>query len=115
MIRGHKPNAYFTTADGDGHKIEGEQRQCVHCQFCWAYRPGSGITRGYCLRHDGWLCGRPECEAMQHRMLVEFASISGSTDRHCIAYSDYVERQRERFLRDPRYTVLPSGIVLVNG
>lgn len=115
MIRGHKPNAYFVTADGDGFKIEGEQRQCVHCQFCWTYRPGSGITRGYCLRHDGWLCGRPECEALQRRMLAQFEHLSGSTDRHCLSYSDYVERQREQLARDPRYTVLPSGIVLVNG
>lgn len=115
MIRGHKPNAYFVTADENGHRIEGEQRQCVHCQFCWTYRPGSGTRRGYCLTHDGWLCGRPECEAHQRAMLRRFAHLAGSTDRHCMSFSDYVERLRDELARDPRYRVLPSGIVVAVG
>ena len=50
MIHGQKPSAYFVTTTGDGQKVEGECRQCVHCQYTWEYRPGSGIERGYCLR-----------------------------------------------------------------
>jgi hypothetical protein len=115
VIVGHKPAAYFVTADGEGHRIEGEQRQCVHCQYCWTYRPGSGHRRGYCLRCDGWLCGRPECVAMQRRMLQRFSHLPGATDRHCIPWTDYVNRQRDDLARDPRYTVLPSGLVLVSG
>ena len=114
MIRGHKPAAYFSTGNGEV-KTEGEQRQCVHCQFLWTYRPGSGTRRGYCLRHDGFLCGRPECEAQQKVMLRSFAHLSGATDRHCISWTDYVERQRDEYARDPRWTVLTSGIVVANG
>jgi hypothetical protein len=114
MIRGHKPSFYFERGvSADGHTEQGEGRQCVHCQFTWTYRPGSGITRGYCLRHDGFLCGRPECAQLQRSMLRRFAHLHGETDRHCMSYSDYVERLREEFARDPRYVVLPSGIVMI--
>lgn len=112
MIRGHKPAAYFSTADGDGHTIEGEQRQCCHCQYVWTYRPGSGTRRGYCLSHDGFLCGRPECAQQQTRLLARFAHLPGASDRHCISYNDAVDRLRDEFARDPRYIVLPSGVVV---
>ena len=110
MIRGHKPAAYFSTGDGT-IKIEGEQRQCVHCQFLWTYSPGSGTRRGYCLKCDGFLCARPECEAQQDSMLAEFAHLNGATDRHCIPYTDYVERKRDALLSHG-WDVLPSGIVV---
>jgi hypothetical protein len=113
-VFGHKPAAYFETGDGE-HTWSGEQRQCVHCQFTWEYRPGSGITRGYCLRCNGFVCGRPECEAMQKRMLADFAHRGNSTDRHCIPYTDWIERLRDEFARDPRYQVTQGGIVIATG
>lgn len=115
MIRGHKPSAYFVTYDGDGNKIEGEQEQCCHCQYTWTPQPGSGIRRGYCLRCDAHLCGRDECEIQQKRLLAQFSHLHGSTDRHCIPFTDVVERQRDAYDHDPRYKVLPSGIVVLNG
>lgn len=114
MIRGHKPAAYFVTGDGI-IKTEGEQHQCVHCQFLWTYQPGSGTRRGYCLRCDGWLCGRPECEMMQQAMLQEMAHIGNSSDRHCIPYNDYVNRQRDNLVKYGNYELLPSGIVVSKG
>lgn len=111
MIRGHKPAAYFVTGDGVV-KVEGEQRQCVHCQFMWTYKPGSGTRRGYCLKCDGFVCGRPECEAQQRAMLARFAHLTGATDRHCISFTDFVSRQYDEIAKDPRYEVLPSGIVV---
>jgi hypothetical protein len=116
IIRGHsKASAYFETGDGE-QTWSGECRQCCHCQFTWEYRPGSGITRGYCLRHDGWLCGRPECEAQQTRLLARLSHLPGSTDRHCVSFVDYVEWLRDQFTKDrARWTVLPSGIVVRTG
>ncbi len=34
---------------------------CVHCGFMWAFRPGSGIRRGFCQRCNGFVCGREFC------------------------------------------------------
>jgi len=31
--------------------------QCVHCGGHWVPRPGSGITRGFCTRCRGPVCG----------------------------------------------------------
>lgn len=112
MIRGHKPAAYFVTGDGSGVKIEGEQRQCVHCQFLWTYQPGSGTRRGYCLRCDGWLCARPECEIMQKAMLQEMSHLPGADDRHCIPYNDYINRQRDEYVKSGRWEITSSGILV---
>jgi hypothetical protein len=60
-IYGHKPSAYSIQFDRDGNKIEKEFRQCIHCQYVWEYKPGSGERRGFCLKCYGLLCGRPEC------------------------------------------------------
>lgn len=64
MIKGYKPSGYFVTIDKNGNKVEGETRQCVHCQFTWEYIPGSGRERGFCLNCRGLLCGAKAC--MQH-------------------------------------------------
>lgn len=69
MIHGHKPNAYFVTSDGEGHKTEGECRQCVHCQFTWEYHPGSGVERGWCVMCGGFLCARPACQIEQRKLI----------------------------------------------
>jgi len=111
MIRGHKPAAYFVTGDGTV-KVEGEQHQCVHCQFLWNYKPGSGIRRGYCMKCDGWLCGRSECEEMQRAMLSQFNHLGGATDRHCIPYNDYVNRQRDELLKTGKWEATGSGILI---
>jgi hypothetical protein len=107
MIRGHKPGSYYVTADANGKKIEGEGRICCHCQFCWEYRPGSGIRRGYCLRHDGWLCGRPTCTMQQASMRAQV-----HWPYPCISFDDYNDALRAQYDRDPKYVVLTSGIVV---
>jgi hypothetical protein len=48
MIRRDKPSGYFQTFDGRGLKVEGETRQCGHCQFIWEYKPGSGPRSEEC-------------------------------------------------------------------
>jgi hypothetical protein len=107
VIRGHKPSAHFATADGEGHRIEGECRMCAHCNYTWEYKPGSGITRGYCVKCDGWLCGRAECALLQRQMLAYFHLEYG-----CVPFGDYNKRLLEQYAHDPRFNVLPSGIVV---
>ena len=108
MITGYKPNGYFTTSTGDGVKVEGETRQCCHCQYTWQYRPGSGITRGWCMKCAGLICGRPECVADQKRLMARFPDRTWS----CLPFTDWNERLRDAYDKDPRYKVLPSGIVI---
>lgn len=108
MIIGHKPNGYFQTATGDGIRIEGETRQCVHCQALWEYHPGSGIVRGWCLKCNGFTCNQPACAAMQRALLAKFPDQT----RSCMPMSDWNQRLRDAYAKDPRYDVLPSGIVI---
>jgi hypothetical protein len=62
-IRGDKPAGYFVKGVAGGATVTGETRQCVHCQFVWEYRPGSGVERGFCMHCHGLVCRRPECAA----------------------------------------------------
>ena len=41
--------------------FEGTLRQCIHCQFTWTYKPGSGVIRGFCKQCNGHLCGKRAC------------------------------------------------------
>lgn len=108
MIRGHKPSAYFEAGVADGYAARsGECRMCTHCGFHWEYQPGSGITRGFCTKCDGWLCARPECALLQKQMLAYFRLEYG-----CVPYGDYNKRLLEQYARDSRFNVLPSGIVV---
>lgn len=115
MIHGHKPGGYFVTGDGEGHRVEGESRQCVHCQFIWEYRPGSGSVRGYCLNCDGFLCARSECFLDQKRMLELYLQQTGKV-RSCMPFEEWNSRVRERveklFPLDPELTVTESGLVV---
>lgn len=110
MITGYKPSGYFETSR-DGVRIEGETRQCVHCQYMWTYVPGSGATRGFCLKCNGLVCGRPECAAQQKQLLAKYPGMTAAS-RACIPFTDVVERQRDQWAADPRYDVRPSGIVV---
>lgn len=50
-----------TPIDG-GKVVQSDTVQCVHCQAVWQWKPGSGKTRGFCLKCNGFFCG-PQCEA----------------------------------------------------
>jgi hypothetical protein len=95
MIHGHKESGYFVTADGEGRKIEGETRQCVHCQFTWEYKPGSGDVRGFCLKCNGFLCGRPECFSEQKTITGMYQLTTGKT-RSCISFEEWNEFLRQQ-------------------
>lgn len=106
MIIGHKPNGYTVTMTGDGLRVEGETRQCVHCQTMWTYQPGSGIQRGWCLRCNGYICAQPQCLAEQAQRARDFPGYD------CMPFDDWNKRLRDRYERHPRFAVLPSGIVV---
>ena len=108
MIKGYKPSGYFVTTDGNGVRIEGETRQCGHCQFTWEYVPGSGNQRGWCMKCNSIVCARPECEAEQKRLMAMFPDKTFS----CMPFAEWNERVRDKYDKDPRYKVLPSGIVV---
>jgi hypothetical protein len=65
MIKRDNPSGYFQTFDGRGVKVEGETRQCGHCQFIWEYKPGSGRRYGLCTSCNCLTCGREECRMDQ--------------------------------------------------
>lgn len=111
MIRGDKPSGYFRTATGDGITIEGETRCCSHCGYTWEYQPGSGSRRGFCLKCRGLICARPECAAEQKRLMARFPDRTFS----CLPMTDWNERMRDVYDQDPRFQVLPSGIVIAAG
>ena len=110
MIRGYKPNGYFRKGVADGKVVEGETRSCSHCQYTWEYVPGSGHQRGICLNCMGLICGRPECAAEQRRLMARFPDRTWS----CLPFVEWNERVRDEYDKDPRWKVLPSGIVVEN-
>lgn len=52
-----KPSGYILA---DGEEIA-QTRQCGHCNRHIISVKGSGITRGWCMKCDNWLCGAPAC------------------------------------------------------
>ena len=62
MVLGqNKPSGYTVHYTSSGKRIEEETRQCVHCQYTWIYRLGSGIQRSICKQCMGLTCGQPKC------------------------------------------------------
>lgn len=108
MITGHKPNGYYTKGTANGLTVEGESRQCVHCQALWEYQPGSGTVRGWCLKCNGFLCNQPSCAREQQRLIARFPDQT----RSCMPFADWNQRMRDAYEKDHRYQVLPSGIVI---
>lgn len=115
MIHGYKPNAYFVRTDENGIKIEGECRQCVHCQHTWEYSPGSGTQRGYCLRCGGFICARPEC-LLQQKQLVELMQLRYNQTRTCVPFEEWNDRLKEKFAHkmplDPNLILTDSGLLV---
>mgnify|MGYP000849606095 CR=1 FL=1 len=55
-----RPNGWLIGDFGDGHTVEYETVQCVHCGMHFPLMPGSGKIRGYCMRCAGPVCS-PAC------------------------------------------------------
>lgn len=55
--------AGYVRVTSDGASEEHDTQQCVHCGAVWEFRPGSGRTRGFCVRCMGVTCGNPACDA----------------------------------------------------
>jgi hypothetical protein len=76
----------------DGRQVA-STLQCVHCNKHWVMRPGSGITRGWCLRCSGPLCGAKHCV----ETCVPFEALL-----------DHAEGRRSRWTD----TIIEEGLVL---
>lgn len=62
-----RPSGVLITTPWDGGpEVHEDTIQCVHCHAHWVYHPGSGITRGFCTRCNGFICG-PKCAECVHR------------------------------------------------
>lgn len=44
-----------------GKASEHQTLMCAHCQMHWMVRPGSGISRGFCIRCAAPTCGKKKC------------------------------------------------------
>ncbi len=66
---------FISITEPDVPVVEGETLMCVHCQHIWIIRPGSGISRGFCMNCDGPTCGRGHCET------------------HCVPFEKVIEAQ----------------------
>lgn len=116
MIHGHKPNGYVERAvSGDGVRETGETRQCCHCQFMWVYQPDWGkpkALRGWCLKHEAYICARPECLAEQERMLHHYNQATGRSYT-CIAFEEYNGWLAESlFTKGRDWTINSSGLLV---
>lgn len=115
MIHGHKPNGYLTTFDASGKKIENETRQCVHCQKMWTYSPGSGTTRGFCLKCGGFVCAEPHCLIQQKQLTDEWLQVTGKV-RSCMPLEEWnnrrIDKLAHRFPLDPDLTITSAGLIV---
>lgn len=58
-----RPAGYVEIVSPDASVSQGgETLMCVHCQMHWIVKPGSGKSRGFCMRCDGPTCGKLMCE-----------------------------------------------------
>ena len=111
MIHGHKPNAYFIKGISmDGHTTEGESRQCIHCLYVWEYKPGSGDRRGWCLKHNGFLCARPECQAEQDQWIAQYFAATGKVVS-CLAHDEWNDFLAHRLIKTPD-ELRDKGVIL---
>jgi len=116
MIHGNRASGYTVTGDGDGVRREGETRQCVHCQYTWEYVPGSGTRRGWCLKHGGFICARPECEHQQQELTSQYLVLTGRVVS-CLAFEEWnnelmeiAGRQHGRLGTD--FELTASGVII---
>lgn len=67
-----KSDGYARIDDPDLGVIEMDTLQCVHCGFHFHVIPGSGRTRGYCMKCNGVHCGGLSCwECRPYQKLVD--------------------------------------------
>jgi hypothetical protein len=98
MIRRDKPSGYFQTVNAAGLKVEGETRQCGHCQYIWEYRPGSGRRSGLCTACKCLICARPEClkDQQEKRAILQFQT--GKT-YNCVPFDEWNYHLMEKAAR----------------
>ena len=77
--------------------FEAGLRQCVHCQYTWQYRTGSGLLRGFCRNCMGHTCGRAACDNCYHKeQQIEDIEAVVLMNRHAIEAAIRQQALREQ-------------------
>lgn len=58
-----KESGYVQITDPITGNIERETKMCCHCGMHWIMQPGSGRTRGWCMKCNGVTCGKKKCDS----------------------------------------------------
>ena len=56
-----RPDGYVSVVGPLELEMEGDTRQCCHCQMHWVVKVGSGKLRGFCRSCMGSVCGKRKC------------------------------------------------------
>ena len=88
---GHKVKVagHILITSPDAPEYERETLRCVHCGVHWIREPGSGRTRGFCMRCAGVTCGKKacdECIPYEVRIEIEEGSRSGTVAPYLDTY-----------------------------
>lgn len=82
---------------GDGLGAgEADTVQCCHCGRHYAVKPGSGKTRGFCMKCMAPTCGSERCDTCipQEKMLEEIERNWTRNARYRLAENGAYERAR---------------------
>ena len=81
--------------------FEGSLRQCIHCQFTWTYKPGSGHLAGWCFRCGGFICHKIACQDCYHKeQRIEDIENIAFANKRKIEAAVRLQRWRERVFSD---------------
>lgn len=93
---GNGTEIHIETASGK-MLFESDLQQCVHCQYTWKYKPGSGILRGFCQKCNGVTCGRTACDTCYPKeQWVEDLEAVERRNRASIEAAVRLQQYRER-------------------
>lgn len=95
----HHPIGELLVTDRFDGKVldEGYLRQCVHCQYTWTHRPGSGILRGFCMNCMGHTCGRKACDTCYPKeQRIEDMEAVYLRNKHAVEAAVRIQALRER-------------------
>lgn len=65
------PASTIITTNLEGRVHEADMLQCVHCGSHFPVKVGSGITRGFCCRCNGPVCGQSCAECAPFEKWLE--------------------------------------------
>lgn len=58
---GQRSGILVSTPQDSDRVVTADTVACIHCGYNWVWQPGSGKRRGFCMKCNGLVCGRPAC------------------------------------------------------